>query len=1101
MGAVVALLACLGAAIAGPALAAEADFGPREDKPQPFVVPPGVFYMTMTARGAGGEQGDSDTGRPGRGALVQGTVAVTPGEELLVYVARGTGWGYAEGGERGRVGGEASDGAGGGGASAVTEAASGSLFLVAGGGGGGGGGANSSEGGAGGDAGAPEARSGAPGMRGHDPVPEKVAGGCGGCEREGGGGKGDGVSSNPFSGGGGGGGGGGSQGGAGGEDGTINFENNTASGAGGGGGSSFIEGGALDRSFSIYTGCEEREGEDCEGFVSLSYGGEATRITAASGNGRKVRATQPYGPLSAKVTDAEGVPVNEAPVTFRVPGAGAGGVLPGGGATVVVHTNGQGIATLNGMVANATAGAWALEASIGGDSRPALFTLENEAIGTTAAVVSTLDPATALETPEFTATVAADVAESTDPPAGEVEFEIDGAPLAPTVPLGADGTARLPSARVPFLGAGAHTVTARYLGDPSHAPSTATLTETVTKEPIALGVEAAPNPTAVGEAADVTATVVTVPGLSRPPTGEVSFETDGPPAVKAPLSGEGTAVFRVSAGVAGSYRIIATYPGDEVFAAGSGEVIQTVGEAAVATVLSSTADPSVFGTAPTIDATLVRRGGGPAPTGTVSFSVDGQGVCGGPVAVIAAVAQCTLPADLAAGTHVVEAAYAPATGTGDQPSLGSLRQVVVPAPTSAAVAVTPVPSLAGEAASLRATVNRADGAPAAGSVGFVLDGVEIGPVPLLDGVAEIASPCEEAPAPLRCPLTPGAHLAEAVFVPADGNQRPSRAAAFAHVDDDPTTTTVTPSGQASAGEPVAFTAQVTTGSGRPPRGAVQFLVDGVALGEPVAVVRGVAGSPTAAAASGGHHVVGHFIGASTFADSEGAVDVTLPSPAPAPPAPPPAAHLELVSHKERVDSHGRLAPRLACVGTPGALCTGTVRLLSVVIAVPKRPSRGGDRVPSLPPGTAFAATDVAIPVGTTAPVALRLSAAAGRVISAGRTMVGAVDLATGAPGPDLHLRATVAPRLTPLSAEALGTGVSVRVRCARGPGAAPCRGDLRVFAGGLVGRVAVRVAAGKARTLAIPTPGRRGRRVIVQARTQLPVGHPTVASRRLTVSG
>jgi hypothetical protein len=1094
----VALAVVIAAATAAPALAAEADFGPQGDAPQSFTVPPGVFFITMTARGGGGEQGDSDTGRPGRGALVRSTFEVTPGEELRIYVATGDGWGYAEGGGRGEVGGTAADGAGGGGASAVIEGSTFSPFLIAGGGGGAGGDDGESDGGAGGDAGIPP-RSGAPGMRGHNPIPEKVAGGCGGCESEGEGGKGDGEKLNLNSGGGGGGGGGGAQGGAGGEDGTIEVGGFQASGAGGGGGSSFIHSGGLDNSSSIYGGCEEREGPDCEGFVSLSWGGSGTRIAASAGNGQRVRATRPYGPLTAKVTDAEGVPVFDTPVTFRPGrGRGAGGVLPGGGATVVVNTNGQGLATLNGLIANAAAGPWALEASIPGDSQPALFTLENEAIGTTTAVVSSLDPATALESPEYTATVAAEVAEATLPPGGEVGFTIDGTPIVPAVPLAADGTARLAAGRVPFLGAGEHTVTATYLGDPAHTTSLATLKQTVTKEPTALSVEVDPNPAASGEGVDLTAKIGTVPALSRAPTGEVTFELEGA-TLSAPLNGEGVAVAHTTAKTLGSHRVIATYPGDEAFAATVGDAFESVGETTTATVLAASANPAVFGAEDTVRATVVRRGGGPAPVGAVTFTVDGQPACAA-VELVAASARCALAAGLGTGTHMVFATYEPATGSADEPSYGSLRQVVVAAPTTTALGVSPVPSLFGEATALRATVARADGAAATGSVAFVLDGIELGTVPLAGGVATLAAPCAGAPPLLQCPLAAGAHLAEALFVPAGTDLRPSRASAFAHVDDDPTTTTVSAVG-AGAGEPVTFTAEVSSGSGRPPRGAVQFLVDGIALGEPAAVVRGFATSTAIAPAAGLHRIVGHFIGAGEFADSEGAAEATTRTAPPASPAPPSGAApmLQLESHKERVDAHGNLVPRVSCVGAPGQVCAGTVRLLAIDTGPPKASRSHGRQVARPAVGTELAAGAVAIPAGTTAAVPLRLSRFAAPTLSAHRTMAVGVDLATGSTGPVLRLRATLAPRLAPLSALAIGGKVAVWVRCPRG--AEACRGDLRIFAGRQVGRAAVKVAAGATRRILVPTPRRGGGKVLVRSRTTLPVGHPSVASRRFEVGG
>lgn len=228
---------------AAPAQAATATFAFTGSE-QTFTVPAGVTSLQVVAVGGKGGNGPSALG--GFGAVVTGTLAVTPGEVLYIEVG--------ENGDDsadccsasfngGGAGGEGdTDGAAGGGASDVRRAplaavgTLGSRLIVAGGGGGAGmaaGGAANAAGGACSGC----ANSGAPGSA--------AAGGTGGAGSaagstgaEGGGGAGGSTNLTLFPGGGGGGGGGGRYGGGGGGAATFG-----AGGGGGGGGSNLTPAG------------------------------------------------------------------------------------------------------------------------------------------------------------------------------------------------------------------------------------------------------------------------------------------------------------------------------------------------------------------------------------------------------------------------------------------------------------------------------------------------------------------------------------------------------------------------------------------------------------------------------------------------------------------------------------------------------------------------------------------------------------------------------------------------------------------------------------------------------------------------------------------
>ena len=131
-----------------------------------FTVPTGVHHLTIDAQGAGGGGGgrDSQLGHSGfDGHQVSGTISVSAGDVIQVYVGGGggAGWGpvqsgggggggYSPNGYNGGGGGNAGNsgvsGGGGGGGGATVIVKNGTTILVAAGGGGGGGGGQASPG-------------------------------------------------------------------------------------------------------------------------------------------------------------------------------------------------------------------------------------------------------------------------------------------------------------------------------------------------------------------------------------------------------------------------------------------------------------------------------------------------------------------------------------------------------------------------------------------------------------------------------------------------------------------------------------------------------------------------------------------------------------------------------------------------------------------------------------------------------------------------------------------------------------------------------------------------------------------------------------------
>lgn len=236
-GGVLVALSPAGPATAAAPTSATFSYTGRVDS---FQVPAGVSSITATAKGAQGASVDNGAG--GKGGKVQATLAVTPGQNLSVYVGGQGGWNGGAAGGGGSIGGK-TGGTGGGATDIRLSSAASSRIIVAGGGGGGGGKPNI--GGTGGDGGA-GSQSGQSGSAGASGVCSGGSGGAGGQQSSGNGSAGGEAGTLSGSGGGGGGGGGykgGNGGGAG-------HGVGACGGGGGGSGSGFAATGSTNVAYT-----------------------------------------------------------------------------------------------------------------------------------------------------------------------------------------------------------------------------------------------------------------------------------------------------------------------------------------------------------------------------------------------------------------------------------------------------------------------------------------------------------------------------------------------------------------------------------------------------------------------------------------------------------------------------------------------------------------------------------------------------------------------------------------------------------------------------------------------------------------------------------
>jgi hypothetical protein len=185
--------------------------------------------------------------------------------------------------------------------------------------------------------------------------------------------------------------------------------------------------------------------------------------------------------------------------------------------------------------------------------------------------------------------------------------------------------------------------------------------------PTATTVSSAPNPSSLGAAVTLTASVSST--NTNPISGTVSFYDGSTLLGGAPQilnSTASQATLTIATLSLGSHNITAVYSGDSGDAASTSPVYVQVVEQATGTVLTGTPNPSSVQQKVTFTATVSPANtGGTTPGGTVTFSSDGSLLPNGTVALAGGVASYST-ALLVEGTHTITAVY-----SGDATDLSS----------------------------------------------------------------------------------------------------------------------------------------------------------------------------------------------------------------------------------------------------------------------------------------------------------------------------------------------------------------------------------------------------------------------------------------------
>jgi hypothetical protein len=416
--------------------------------------------------------------------------------------------------------------------------------------------------------------------------------------------------------------------------------------------------------------------------------------------------------------------------TATVAISGGGGVAPDGTVAFRDGPTFLGAAAINaaGVASYSTTtlgdGVHAITAAYSGD--PARYILGSASgavnqdlqAASTAVVLSTPNPSDFASAVTFTATVTSN---GSVVPTGTVNFLDGGKTIGSSTIVGTTGLATFTTTS---LIAGAHAITAAYLGSPNDGPATSVpIVQTVNKTPTTTIVAGTPNPGIAGKPVTLTVSVKTSAG-SATTNGTVTFLDGASSLANAPLTANGTASISVKL-APGAHAIVANYGGDaNDNGSTSSALALPVNLATTSVALSSSGSPAIV--LSPIVFTAVITGNGGVPTGTVTFYADGAAAN---TATLDATGKATFSdSALSVGSHTITATY---NGDADDSPSNSttLSQAVQSIPTTTSLGTGSTAGATPEAILVSTVIGRTGPVPT-GTVTFTSNSKTIGIVTL-----------------------------------------------------------------------------------------------------------------------------------------------------------------------------------------------------------------------------------------------------------------------------------------------------------------------------------------------------------------------------------
>jgi Bacterial Ig-like domain (group 3)/FG-GAP-like repeat len=436
--------------------------------------------------------------------------------------------------------------------------------------------------------------------------------------------------------------------------------------------------------------------------------------------------------------------------------------------------------------------------------------------------------------------------QSSLPATGTFSF-YDGTTLLATAPVSGGRAQYTTSSLLP----GTHPITVQYSGDANFLPSTSSpaQTMTVSKDPTLTSVSVDVNPSTYGQMVTLTAVVQLEAGSGA--TGSVSF-LDGTTVLGSAPYANGSAKLAIPTLGGGSHSITAQYSGDTYFASSTSTALtQTVNPAATSMSVASGTNPSTFGQAVTLTATIQPPAGTTA-TGSVTFMDGPYGIGTGTLANNTAQLSVSF---LTAGSHSITAAY-PGNANLNGSTSSAITETINQAATTTTVASSLNPASFGQCVQLSATVQPASGTTkATGTVSFLDGATSIGTGTLANNAATLS----------YCGFAGGTHSITANYI-GDSNYLSSVSAALTENVNPVSSSVAVASNQnpATFGSAVTFTATVAPSvSGANATGSVTFLDGSTSLGS-ATVSSNSAQLSISSLAAGAHSITAKYSGDGNF---------------------------------------------------------------------------------------------------------------------------------------------------------------------------------------------------------------------------------------------
>jgi uncharacterized repeat protein (TIGR03803 family) len=287
--------------------------------------------------------------------------------------------------------------------------------------------------------------------------------------------------------------------------------------------------------------------------------------------------------------------------------------------------------------------------------------------------------------------------------------------------------------------------------------------------------------------------------------------------------------------------------------------VSQLAPATTATTLASSLNPSIYGQAVRFTAAVSSAAG--TPTGTVIFYDDSTSTTLGSSGTLGNGSTAIWVSSLAAGSHSITAAYQ-GSATFVASTSAPLNQVVNPATTTTSLASSLNPARVTETVTYTATVASQYGWAATGTVVFQDGGLTIATVTVVANHAAYSTKY----------TSPGTHSITASYSGDSSNTGSVSAALVEQINKGLSKTVLTTSGSPSlVGQPVTFTATVTSVYGAIPNGETVTFYDGTTVMGTRTTVGGVATFTTSSLTAKTHTIKATYSGDATFLPSSGTV--------------------------------------------------------------------------------------------------------------------------------------------------------------------------------------------------------------------------------------